>query len=243
MPGLLRGVARTAVIAGTATAVSNRVSRRQAGRWADQDATAGNQQHAEPPRRRRPRRAAAVDGRQARPAQAARRAEDLRRAHRRRVRSPEGEDPGRLTATHEDGRASSVGCPAFAWSAATSGSGCDRIWSPVSCSPRSSCPRAWPTPSWPACPPVTGLVHDDRVPDRLRAVRSVTGARARTRLVDLAADLRGDRAARRRSTTRRRRSHSPGCWRCSSGSSRSVSAWASSASSPTCSRARCRSGT
>jgi Short C-terminal domain len=33
MPGLLRGVARTAVIAGTATAVSNRVSRRQAQRW------------------------------------------------------------------------------------------------------------------------------------------------------------------------------------------------------------------
>jgi hypothetical protein len=33
MPGLLRGVARTAVIAGTATAVSNRVSRRQATRW------------------------------------------------------------------------------------------------------------------------------------------------------------------------------------------------------------------
>lgn len=37
MPGLIRGVARTAVIAGTATAVSNRVSRRQAGRWAAQD--------------------------------------------------------------------------------------------------------------------------------------------------------------------------------------------------------------
>ena len=34
MPGLLRGVARTAVVAGTATAVSNNVSRRQAGRWA-----------------------------------------------------------------------------------------------------------------------------------------------------------------------------------------------------------------
>jgi hypothetical protein len=34
MPGLLRGVARTAVVAGTATAVSNRVSRRQANRWA-----------------------------------------------------------------------------------------------------------------------------------------------------------------------------------------------------------------
>jgi hypothetical protein len=37
MGGLLRGVARTAVIAGTATAVSNRVSRRQAGRWAAQE--------------------------------------------------------------------------------------------------------------------------------------------------------------------------------------------------------------
>jgi Short C-terminal domain len=36
MPGLIRGVARTAVVAGTATAVSNRVSRRQAGRWAAQ---------------------------------------------------------------------------------------------------------------------------------------------------------------------------------------------------------------
>jgi len=41
--GLLRGVARTAAIAGTATAVSNRVSRRQAGRWqkqADQEEAA-----------------------------------------------------------------------------------------------------------------------------------------------------------------------------------------------------------
>lgn len=36
MPGLIRGVARTAVIAGTATAVSNNVSRRQANRWAQQ---------------------------------------------------------------------------------------------------------------------------------------------------------------------------------------------------------------
>ena len=36
MPGLIRGVARTAVIAGTATHVSNNVSRRQAGRWAEQ---------------------------------------------------------------------------------------------------------------------------------------------------------------------------------------------------------------
>ena len=37
MPGLLRGMARTAVVAGTATSVSNRVSRRQANRWAQQD--------------------------------------------------------------------------------------------------------------------------------------------------------------------------------------------------------------
>ena len=36
MPGLLRGVARTAAVAGTATAVSNRVSRRQANRWSQQ---------------------------------------------------------------------------------------------------------------------------------------------------------------------------------------------------------------
>ncbi|MEU6626255.1 SHOCT domain-containing protein [Streptomyces litmocidini] len=48
MPGLLRGVARTAVVAGTATAVSNRVSRRQAGRWAQQD-VAASEQYAPPP--------------------------------------------------------------------------------------------------------------------------------------------------------------------------------------------------
>jgi hypothetical protein len=44
MPGLIRGVARTAVIAGTATSVSNRVSRRQAQRWA-----ADEPQYQEPP--------------------------------------------------------------------------------------------------------------------------------------------------------------------------------------------------
>ena len=37
MPMLLRGVARTAVVAGTATAVSGRVQRRQNARWAQQD--------------------------------------------------------------------------------------------------------------------------------------------------------------------------------------------------------------
>jgi hypothetical protein len=45
MPGLLRGVARTAVVAGTATAVSNRVSRRQAQRWGYAD----EPQQQEPP--------------------------------------------------------------------------------------------------------------------------------------------------------------------------------------------------
>ena len=50
MPGLIRGVARTAAIAGTATAVSNRVSRRQAGRWAQQEqAQAYQEQQAAPP--------------------------------------------------------------------------------------------------------------------------------------------------------------------------------------------------
>ncbi|HEY6318706.1 MAG TPA: SHOCT domain-containing protein [Acidimicrobiia bacterium] len=40
MPGLLRGVARTAVIAGTATHVSNNVSRRQGNRWAQKEQAA-----------------------------------------------------------------------------------------------------------------------------------------------------------------------------------------------------------
>ena len=50
MPGLLRGVARTAVIAGTATTVSNRVSRRQANKWSKQgDQQYQEQQYAAPP--------------------------------------------------------------------------------------------------------------------------------------------------------------------------------------------------
>jgi hypothetical protein len=43
MPGLLRGMARVAVVSGTATAVSNNVSRRQAARYAQED-----QQQAQP---------------------------------------------------------------------------------------------------------------------------------------------------------------------------------------------------
>ena len=49
MPGLMRGVARTAVVAGTATAVSNRVSRRQANRWASQEQQQYYEQAPPPP--------------------------------------------------------------------------------------------------------------------------------------------------------------------------------------------------
>jgi hypothetical protein len=44
MPGLLRGVARTAVVAGTASAVGGRVHHRQQRKWAQQADT----QYAEP---------------------------------------------------------------------------------------------------------------------------------------------------------------------------------------------------
>jgi hypothetical protein len=49
MPGLLRGMARVAVVSGTATAVSNRTSRRQSQRWAAQDQQAYQQEAAPPP--------------------------------------------------------------------------------------------------------------------------------------------------------------------------------------------------
>ena len=48
--GLVRGMARTAVVAGTATAVSNRVSRRQAARWSQQEqGYPPQQEYAQPP--------------------------------------------------------------------------------------------------------------------------------------------------------------------------------------------------
>jgi hypothetical protein len=63
---LLRGIARTAAIAGTATAVSNRVSRRQQNRWAQQNeqqyqqqpqyAPPPQQQYAPPPQQPTPAR-------------------------------------------------------------------------------------------------------------------------------------------------------------------------------------------
>jgi Short C-terminal domain len=58
MPGLLGGIARTAVIAGTATAVSNRVSRRQANRWSQQEEAPA---YAAPPPAPQPAAAPAVD--------------------------------------------------------------------------------------------------------------------------------------------------------------------------------------
>ncbi|HEX6075710.1 MAG TPA: SHOCT domain-containing protein [Micromonosporaceae bacterium] len=61
MPGLLRGVARTAVVAGTATAVSGRVQRRQAERFTERDAQiaaqrqqAYQQQYGAPPPQQAP---------------------------------------------------------------------------------------------------------------------------------------------------------------------------------------------
>jgi hypothetical protein len=49
MPGLIRAVGRTAAIAGTATVVSNRVSRRQQGRWAAQEQQAAPEPTYAPP--------------------------------------------------------------------------------------------------------------------------------------------------------------------------------------------------
>ena len=69
MPGLLRGVARTAAIAGTASAVSGRVQRRQAEKFADRDANiyaqreqAYEQQMAPPPPQQAPPPPAAPAG-------------------------------------------------------------------------------------------------------------------------------------------------------------------------------------
>jgi hypothetical protein len=53
-------MARTAVVAGTATAVSNRVSRRQANRWAEQDYQE-QQQYAPPPQQAPPQAGAGPD--------------------------------------------------------------------------------------------------------------------------------------------------------------------------------------
>lgn len=56
--GLIRGMARTAVIAGTATAVSNGVSRRQYSKWEQQ--AAEQQQQQAPPQQQAPQAAPAA---------------------------------------------------------------------------------------------------------------------------------------------------------------------------------------
>ena len=93
MPGLLRGIARTAVIAGTATSVSNRVSRRQGERWARQGyydepepQPQQQQQYAPPPAAPAPDPIAQLKelGELHTPGH----------PHRRGVRGAEGEDPG-----------------------------------------------------------------------------------------------------------------------------------------------------
>jgi hypothetical protein len=48
MPGLLRGMARVAVVSGTATAASNRVNRRQSQRWAAQEQASAYEEPPEP---------------------------------------------------------------------------------------------------------------------------------------------------------------------------------------------------
>ncbi len=63
MPGLLRGVARTAVVAGTATAVGGRVRRRQESRWAQQEEEQyAQQQMAEQAQQAPPQQAAPAAG-------------------------------------------------------------------------------------------------------------------------------------------------------------------------------------
>jgi hypothetical protein len=58
MPGLLRGVARTAVVAGTASAVAGRVQHRQQGRWAAQEQPAAAEEAPPQPQYEEPAAAA-----------------------------------------------------------------------------------------------------------------------------------------------------------------------------------------
>ena len=96
--GLIGGMARTAVVAGTATAVSNRVSRRQANRWAAQEQPQQQQQYEEPPpqayappHRRHPR--PRTDGRTCWISCRSWVSCGGRGAHRGGVRCAEGQDP------------------------------------------------------------------------------------------------------------------------------------------------------
>ena len=98
MPGLLRGVARTAVIAGTATAVCNRVSRRQAsaGRSRSRAVRRARAQYAAPPRagRRRRRRPTRSSSSRSSRSSSDRASSPTRSSRRRRPRSSDA-DAGR----------------------------------------------------------------------------------------------------------------------------------------------------
>ena len=99
MPGLLRGVARTAVVAGTATAVSGRVQRRQAEKFAGRDARSPPTAHEAYDEQQQPQEPAApaATRRTCRgpdpAAQGAGRAQGPGRPHRGGVRRAEGEGP------------------------------------------------------------------------------------------------------------------------------------------------------
>ena len=88
--GLLRMAARTAVVAGTATAVSGRVQRRQAAKYDEQDAQQYAQQAPPPP-------AAPPEDDATAQLQNLANASHPGRAHRRGVRGRQGQDPRNLT--------------------------------------------------------------------------------------------------------------------------------------------------
>ena len=139
MPGLLRGVARTAVITGTATAVSGRVQRRQAAKYADRDAQTAvrraslrqpglQQAHLPGPQQRELAQDDMLGT-----AQEAGRAEGQRRPHGGGVRHPEGQDPRRLTCFGRPTSAGCWSCPAAGGRRSAAGSaGCPR-----------RCPGSW----------------------------------------------------------------------------------------------------
>ena len=106
MPGLIRGVARTAVVAGTASAVAGRVNHHQQEKWAGQEPAAVRRaavRAAPPPQYvapapvyaapAAPAPAAAPEVDRIGAAQGARRPARAGHPHRRGVRRREGEDP------------------------------------------------------------------------------------------------------------------------------------------------------
>ena len=96
--GLLRMAARTAVVAGTATAVSGRVAHRQAEKYDAQDQAAYDQQQAADAQQHAPPPPAAGRGRRDRGAPGPGAAAHPGRPHRRGVRGRQGQDPRYLSA-------------------------------------------------------------------------------------------------------------------------------------------------